>query len=56
MFPASEKELAKRPKGDAVKVGMAQRLRRETTMTVASIAGRLKMGSRGATSNLLNRK
>ncbi len=44
------------PKGDAVKVGMAMRLRRETTMTVAWIAGRLGMGSRGTMSNLLNRK
>jgi REP element-mobilizing transposase RayT len=51
-----EKELAKRPKGDKVKVGIALRLRRETTVTVAWIAGRLGMGSRGAVSNLLNRK
>jgi len=32
------------------------RLRRETTMTVAWIAGRLEMGSRDAVNNLLNRK
>jgi hypothetical protein len=52
----TEKELAKRPKGDAVKVGIALRLRRETTVTVGWIAGRLGLGSRGAVSNLLNRK
>ena len=37
--------LATRRKGDAVKVDIAQRLRRETTMTLAWIAGRLQMGT-----------
>jgi hypothetical protein len=52
----TEKELGKRPKGDKEKVGIGMRLRRETTMTVAWIAGRLEMGSRDAVNNLLCRK
>jgi hypothetical protein len=52
----TEKELGRRPKGDKEKVKIDLRLRQETTVTVGWIAGRLKMGSRGAVSNLLNRK
>ncbi len=40
-----EEELSHRKKGDLGKAKIAQRLRRETTMTHAWIAGRLKMGS-----------
>jgi len=39
-----EAELARRAKGDAGKVALARRLRRETTMTLAWIADRLQMG------------
>ncbi len=52
----TEKDLGKRSKGDAVKVEIAMRLRRETTMAVGWIAGRLGMGSRDAVNNLLCRK
>ncbi len=40
-----DKTLAARRKGDAVKVAIAQRLRRETTVTRTWIADRLKMGT-----------
>ena len=40
-----EADLARRPKGDAGKVAMARRLRRETTMTLRWIARRLGMGN-----------
>jgi putative transposase len=40
-----EKTLALRRKGDARKVVMAERLRRETTMTLGWIAHRLRMGT-----------
>ncbi len=39
-------ELARRRKGDAEKVALAQRLREETTMTLAWIAERLQRGSK----------
>jgi len=42
----TEKELGRRPKGDAGKVNIARRLRAETVMTVAWIAARLHLGSR----------
>jgi putative transposase len=38
-------ELANRAKGDPVKVAVAVRLRRETTMTLKWISGRLEMGA-----------
>jgi hypothetical protein len=38
--------LAERRKGDSVKVALAQRLRRETTVTLAWIAARLQMGTK----------
>jgi hypothetical protein len=40
-----EEELGRCPKGDAVKARIAQRLRRETTVTHAWIAQRLGMGT-----------
>jgi len=42
----TEAELMKHPKSDADKVKIARRLRAETVMTVAWIAGRLHLGSR----------
>jgi uncharacterized protein with von Willebrand factor type A (vWA) domain len=50
-----EADLNTRPKGDAVKVGLAARLRAETTMTVGWIAERLAMGTRGYLNHLLYR-
>ena len=52
----AEAELSKRRKGDKNKVAMAQRLRRETTMTLQWIAKRLRMGSWTNVSNLLAAK
>jgi len=49
-------DLAGRPKGDARKVRIAERLRRETTMTLVWIAERLHMGVPGHVSCLLYRK
>ncbi len=45
--------LASRRKGDAGKVLIAQRLRRETTMTLAWIAQRLRMGTKTHLAHLL---
>jgi REP element-mobilizing transposase RayT len=45
--------LEQRPKGDVEKVKMAERLRGETTMTLAWIAGRLGMGSKTHLAHLL---
>lgn len=47
------KELLIRRKGDPVKVAIANRLRRETTMTLAWIAERLRMGTRAHLAHLL---
>jgi len=41
----SEEDLRRHPKGDAVKVAAALRLRRETTMTLKWISQRLAMGA-----------
>ena len=41
----TEADLVERPKGDLAKVRLAQRLREETLVTLAWIAGRLQMGS-----------
>jgi len=49
----TEQTLVERRKGDPKKVAMAQRLRRETTMTLGWIAERLKMGTRTHLSHLL---
>jgi putative transposase len=49
----NEQTLEQRRKGDPAKIRMAQRLRRETTMTHAWIAQRLKMGTRGHLTHLL---
>ena len=48
-----EASLATRSKGDPVKVAIAQRLRRETTMTQAWIAERLRMGTQTHLAHLL---
>ena len=52
----NEAELKTRPKGDAVKVALAARLRAETTLTVGWIAERLEMGTRGHLNHLLYRR
>jgi REP element-mobilizing transposase RayT len=49
-------DLPGRRKGDAGKVAVARRLRRETTMSLKWIAGRLHMGSWTYVSNLLREK
>lgn len=49
----SPKELEQRRKGDPAKVRVAQRLRRETTMTLAWIAERLRMGTAAHVAHLL---
>jgi hypothetical protein len=46
-------DLATKRKGDAAKVAMAVRLRRETTMTLAWIAARLRMGTKTHLAHLL---
>ena len=48
-----EARLASSPKGDRVKVRVALRLRRETTVAYEWIARRLRMGSRSSVSNLV---
>jgi putative transposase len=49
----SEGELEKRRKGDRVKVRIAARLRRETTVTLEWIARRLRMGTPAHVAHLL---
>jgi REP element-mobilizing transposase RayT len=49
----SAADLPRRRKGDAQKLKIASRLRRETTMTLGWIAGRLHMGAAGSLANLL---
>jgi putative transposase len=49
-----ESELAVRRKGDPGKVAIAERLRRETTMTLAWIAHRLQMGTKTHLAHLLH--
>lgn len=51
----AEQDLRGHRKGDGRKVGMAARLRRETTMTLAWIAERLHMGAPGHVACLLHR-
>ena len=48
-----ESELAARRKGDPAKLAIANRLRRETTVTLQWIAERLQMGARSYLSHLL---
>jgi len=48
-----ESPLGLRPKADKVKIALAQRLRKETTMSLKWIALRLQMGSWTYVSNLL---
>jgi len=52
----TEKDLAARSKGDANKVALAAAVRAETTMPLAWIAARLRMGSRGYLTWLLQRQ
>lgn len=49
-------ELERRRKGDPEKVGIAKRLRTETTMTLKWIAEELRMGVWTSVSNLLSRR
>ena len=46
-------ELSQRAKGDASKIALAMRLRRETVMPVKWIAERLQMGTTGYVNHLL---
>jgi hypothetical protein len=48
-------DLARRRKGDAVKVKLARRLRQETTMTLNWIAKQLNMGTAGSLANLMRK-
>jgi len=48
-----EKERAGRRKGDKAKMEVAERLRRETTMTLAWIASRLRMGTAARVAHLI---
>ncbi len=49
----TERTLEEKPKGDAKKVRVAERLRRDTTMTLEWIAERLRMGTKTHLSHLL---
>jgi len=49
----AEEQLRERPKGDAIKVKLAQRLRSETVQTVEWLAKRLHLGSRAYANHLL---
>jgi hypothetical protein len=51
----TQEHLLKRRKGDAGKARLAQRLRQETTMTLAWIAERLSMGSASTVAQSLRR-
>ena len=51
----NEAQLEMRAKGDRLKVGIAARLREESTMTVEWIAKRLSMGTAGYVNNRLYR-
>ena len=51
----AEQDLQGHRKGDGRKVGIAARLRRETTMTLAWIGARLQMGAPGHVACLLYR-
>ncbi len=48
-----EADLSRRRKGDPTKVGIALRLRRETTMTLSWVAQRLRMGTKTHLAHLL---
>jgi hypothetical protein len=45
--------LALRPKADKIKIALARRLRKETTMSLKWIAARLQMGTWSYVFNLL---
>ena len=50
---ANSYHLIRRPKSDPLKLALAARLRRETTLSIKQIAGRLNLGKpKGAKSNL----
>jgi REP element-mobilizing transposase RayT len=49
-------DLAQRRKGDAGKIRMARRVRKQTTMTLNWIAKELNMGAAGSLANLLRKK
>jgi len=51
----TDADLAQRRKGDAQKLKIAQRLRRNTTMTLNWIAKRLSMGAASSLANLLRK-
>jgi hypothetical protein len=51
-----QSELQRRRKGDPEKLAIARRLRTETTMTLAWMAGKLSMGAPGALANCLRNK
>jgi len=51
-----EDDLGQRAKGDALKVTLAARLRKETVMTVKWVAERLQMGAPGYVNHLLYRR
>jgi hypothetical protein len=48
-----DETLEQRREGDVEKIKMAQRLRRETTMTLAWIAERLRMGTKSHLAHLM---
>jgi hypothetical protein len=52
----TETNLAIARKGDPDKIEIAQRLHRQTTMTLTWIANRLQMGTRTHLDHLLNRQ
>ena len=48
-----EQQLEQKPKGDREKIKIAERLRCETTMTLAWVAERLRMGTKTHLAHLL---
>jgi hypothetical protein len=49
-------DIGPAPNGDREKLKLAQRLRRESTMTLTWVAQRLNMGAAGSQANLLRSK
>jgi len=52
----TESDLARRRKGDPVKIALARWLRREATMPLKGICGRRQMGSRQSVNRRLYEK
>jgi hypothetical protein len=50
-----EKELGVRRKGDPAKLGIAERLRKETTLSIKDIAARVQLGSSRSANARLHR-